>query len=76
MTDELILGKMRTALDVRSDSNDLINCIIALKAENISLDDIYRLLVVLRKDFADGRDEVKEEAILGTMDYMYRDMGF
>ncbi len=74
MNEAEAIDKMRSALNLKSKSGDLIKCIITLNENGISRQRIYELLEDLRKEFTDGQDEVKEDAILETMDYVWDDM--
>ncbi|HZQ47994.1 MAG TPA: hypothetical protein VFC07_13330 [Verrucomicrobiae bacterium] len=74
MNEDEAIDQMRSVLSLNSDSNDLTNCIVALNEKGISKERIYELLQSLREEFSDGRDEVKEDAILETMDYVWHEM--
>lgn len=70
MNKDEAINKMRTALNLKSSSGDLTRCVITLNENGISAQVIYELLQRLREDFSDSQDEVKEDAILDTMDYV------
>lgn len=74
MNEAKVLVEMRSALSLSTQAEGLTTCVVTLRQRGISKQRLYELLTTLRKEFADGRDEPREDAVLETMDYVWHEM--
>ena len=72
MKDEDAINQMRRVLALKNDCEDLTKAVIALRQDGLQYEHIYDLLSKLRSEVSNGLDEAKEDAILDTMDYVWR----